>query len=265
MGKTITKLSCVLTMLFLLLLTGCDPYFGSFSRGHNKDEDFDLYQMAVYTVPGGEQRSDTCSVRTLDEDTQGRVLFTCSVDADQPIFAYLICQNRGETELLYYEDCCVIASAFSSDFTDEELTAFKRENDWDKELNTEKCLRLPVKPKNNKAWNRGYDFEDYDTECMIENREVLSTCEKELFSDCGKQGFYAYYSYGGSDKNGKRLYYIQAMMITGEERTVRILGNAAAILPRDELFDPELVILLDDFYHCGNRIRELKDRAGWQM
>ena len=59
--------------------------------------------------------------------------------------------------------------------------------------------------------------------------------------------------------------YIQAMMITGEERTIRILGNAAAILPRDELFDPELVILLDDFYHCGNRIRELKDRAGWQL
>lgn len=265
MNKSRIGLLCVFVLICLLSLAGCDPYFGSFSRGGNKDTDFDLYQMAVYTLPGGEQSSYNCLIRTTEEDEQGRVLFSCSIEAGQPISAFLICQKREKNQLLYYKDVCVIVSASFEDFSSEDLLAFKLRNDWGEKFDNQKCGSLPVKPKNEKAWNRGNDLEDYDTEYGVENRKTLSSYEKEIFPECGTNDWNSFYTYGGSDKDGKRLYYIQAVQTYNEGKMTERWRNAAVILPKDEELDLKYVALLDDFYDCGSQIQELKERANWKM
>jgi len=147
----------IIPLIFLILLSSCayKGYSGNYS---------DLYTVAINSVLwlnghswGADFECDPQIVK-IDEDNYGRTLFSYyekhySGADDISFSALLVCQTSSKDEVFYYEDVNYVVkkqelySQKLEEFSAEEIEALKSINDWNKELDYNKCISKKITKK----------------------------------------------------------------------------------------------------------------------
>lgn len=152
--KRIVFILLLLPVFCLIILTSCsyNGYSGNFS---------DLYTVTINSVlwlNGYSWDTDfVCDpqIEIIDEDMYGRIMFTYYEKyysgADMSFSTLIICQDSNEKEVFYYEDINyivkeqVIYAQSLKGFDEEEIEYLKLINDWNKEINYDKCIKKEIK------------------------------------------------------------------------------------------------------------------------
>ena len=150
----------LIIVALLIFLSSCEwkEYSGDYS---------DLYTVALNSVlwtkgwSGGACYVFDPQIEKIDEDSYGRVVFFYHEEyykgGDITFAALVICQASDKDVVFYYEDVCHIVKKqprivqdVNEVFDAEEIDYLKSINDWNKELDYEKCVRKTIiknKPK----------------------------------------------------------------------------------------------------------------------
>lgn len=146
--------SMILLPIFILVtLTGC-AYKG-YSGEH-----IDLYTVAINSVLWNNGHSFSADkyinpqIEIIDEDMYGRTMFTYYetyyAGAGISFSALIICQYSNEREVFYYEDINYIVkeqilyAQSIKEFKDGEIEQLKAANDWNQEMNFDKCIKKEI-------------------------------------------------------------------------------------------------------------------------
>ena len=147
----------VITIVILVIsLTSCGGY-----KGYSGDNS-ELYTVAINSVPwinGFSWTADfVCDpqIEIVEEDEYGRIMFIYHEryygGSDIGFAALVISQSSNEKEVFYYEDVnyivkkqeTYIAEVELEVFNEEEIEALKSINDWDQEIDYDKCIKKEI-------------------------------------------------------------------------------------------------------------------------
>ena len=144
------RIILMILLIFTTILTSCG--YSGYSGKHS-----DLYSVAANSVLwlngyswGADYECDP-SIEIIEEDSYGRTMFTYYEKyykgANISFSALIICQDSNEKEVFFYEDINYIIkeqikyTPNIENFTNDEIEYLKLINDWDKEINYDKCVR----------------------------------------------------------------------------------------------------------------------------
>lgn len=147
------RIILMILLIFTMVLTSCGN--SGYSGKHSG-----LYSVAANSVLwlngyswGADYECDP-SIEVIEEDSYGRTMFTYYEKyykgADISFSALIICQDSNEKEVFFYEDINYIVkeqilyTQNTENFTDDEIAYLKLINDWDKEINYDKCVRKDI-------------------------------------------------------------------------------------------------------------------------
>ena len=176
----------ILSMLMLVLFNGCKfrGYFGEYTN---------LYTVATNSILwnnghsfGADKEIDP-KIEVIEQDRYGRMLFAyyeayyfaCYSDETTLSFStLLIMQHSSKEYVYYYEDYNYSIRRQNiyeplKKFTEEDIAYLKLQNDWDKPLDLDKCVRKEI--VNNKIQI------SVDSPIVEVIREELSVQLKDLF------------------------------------------------------------------------------------
>ena len=249
-----------LFLIITLLLNGCtEPIYFTYSKDYSG---FNLHQIAVYNVPGGEV--PVSLVEEIEKDTYGRILFSYTVEDDfYPISAYVICQKSDDDFVYYYEDYCVVAAKTFSGISENQLSDLKLQNDWEKPFSEEKCVRKTVLKQKMAA--RDYNnVEGFELGKSAKFRNKINEVFKENGWITSDNNFSFICYYAGKDLDGRVLYYVKTYIESDSEK--QDYSNRqyyAIILGKDCSYNENACIAISDFYNCIEDIRRLKEGTDW--
>lgn len=180
------RIKFMILLIFIMILTSCGH--SGYSGDHS-----DLYSVAVNSVlwlNGYSWESDyECNpqIEIIEEDNFGRTLFTYYEKyykgANFSFSALIICQHSNEKEVFYYEDVNYIVkeqTLYSQNiekFNDDDIEYLKLINDWNKEINYEKCVRKEILNSKQKIPN------EKEIQNLIIDKFELVNGEYSLFID----------------------------------------------------------------------------------
>lgn len=180
------RIILMILLIFTAILTSCG--YSGYSGKHS-----DLYSVAANSVLwlngyswGADYECDP-SIEVIEEDSYGRTMFTYYEKYYKGAYisfsALIICQDSNEKEVFFYEDINYIIkeqkiyTQNTKNFTDDEIAYLKLINDWDKEINYDKCVRKEkVKEKQKLSSEK-------EIQNLIINEFTLVNGEYSLFMD----------------------------------------------------------------------------------
>ena len=141
----------VLAVIMLFSVGGCSkkPYAGDRA---------DLYTVALNSllwVSGvsweGDKETDP-TIEILEEDSYGRVLFTYREKNFGSVMSFcsmLIMQKTEDGSVYFYPDVNAVClrvtlNGESTSFPEETIASLKEQNDWNKEVDVEKCVKKEI-------------------------------------------------------------------------------------------------------------------------
>lgn len=143
----------MILLIFTTILTSCG--YSGYSGKHS-----DLYSVSANSVlwlngySWGADYECNPSIEVIEEDSYGRTMFTYYEKyykgANISFSALIICQDSNEKEVFFYEDINyiikeqILYTQNTENFTDDEIAYLKLINDWDKEINYDKCVRKDI-------------------------------------------------------------------------------------------------------------------------
>lgn len=157
--------SIFMCLLCIISFTGCARY-----RGYTgKFPEF--FTVATQLVPNAKgyivsETRHQPAIAWIQQDTKGRKLFGYVERYSEEAIVYLlVCQSSDDEYAYYYSENSIIGEKISDyqrrmsiggakfpsrieapllDFTDEQIEEVKRNNDWNKELDLEKCAKAKI-------------------------------------------------------------------------------------------------------------------------
>lgn len=246
-------LICTVVVLFC---TGCGPLPFSYSEDYSG---FELHQVAIYNVPGGEVPHSR--VKELESDSYGRILFTYyTEDAEFPVASYLICQRRTDQYVYYYEKYCVVSAKDFASISDEQLETLKSQNDWGTPFNEAKCIRKDrlYQKMSAREYNTVEGFEIGDS---LKYGDAICKALQECYPEIDHNTL-LFRCYAGTDTNGKSLFYVDW---STKAPNGLVSDYFAIIINQDGTYEEQPFIEIKDFYNCNDEIAMLKERMGWDI
>lgn len=242
------KAVIAVSLVFVLLLSGCDPVHFSYSKDGSG---FELHQVVIYNVAGGEV--SVSLVEEVETDGYGRILFTYCVNYEEyPIGAYVICQKRDDDFVYYYEDQCVVMAPTLEEISVQALEDLKKQNDWNQEFQEEKCVRKEKLIQSEGIRSRK-TVERFELDDRLDWAYAVTDHFEEILGDDSL----VIAEYAGMDLEGRVLYYADCG--TAEEPVYY-----AVIVQPDGSIPEGAYIRIQDFYNCSEEIIDLKTRNGWR-
>ena len=180
------RIILMILLIFTMILTSCG--YNGYSGKHS-----DLYSVAANSVLwlngyswGADYECDP-SIEVIEEDSYGRTMFTYYEKyykgADISFSALIICQDSNEKEVYFYEDINyiikeqILYTQNTENFTDDEIAYLKLINDWDKEINYDKCVRKDIAKAKHKLSS------EKEIQNLIIDEFTLVNGEYSLFMD----------------------------------------------------------------------------------
>ena len=213
----------------------------------------DLYSVAINTLlwtkghSNGAEFPTESRVKLLETDSFGRKLFLYEeayFDLGGISFSsLLICQKSDKEKVYFYENINFISKEREAyygtiDFSENEILALKQQNDWEKELNLEKCV---IKEQRNSK--KAIEVND-------------STIKEALQTIDGYKEHKSFY-YLTSDKNGKFICYGQ-VTVNDEKAYVAILFNSDLTIN-----DESSVFISQNHYSYQEDFARYKELNNW--
>lgn len=153
--------SVFMCLLCIMSITGCGRYKGY--TGYYPE----FFTVATQLVPDAEgviywETEHQPAIAWIQRDTKGRRLFAY-VESFTMLYL-MVCQSSDDEYAYYYSENSMISAKISDcaervlvggkypsrieapllDFTDEQIEEVKRNNDWNKELDLEKCAKAKI-------------------------------------------------------------------------------------------------------------------------
>lgn len=288
--KLITTL-CLFSLM-LSLLVGCG-YFGY--RGEHKGA-YTLVYSQVPDILGAREvvALHNPQVLLLEEDSFDRGLYLYYEDSDGMLTAAIVQRETKDFVYYYPEESTLsftipdsmfdidnpelseerLKSLFDEFCTDEALTQFKAQNDWDLSINEQKLEKAPItSPMLIYRWSHRGDgitvnLQESDwTEVMA---EVAIQNGHEITDDNKYTVYLNYVSWMADDDYGRSLYYVDGRYyVYGDKEDYNISQRCyylemVAITDPDGSFDPDTFMMeLKDKANYQSVIKELKQLHGW--
>ena len=121
----------------------------------------ELYTVAIYSLLGStgyiqSERRFPAVIRTVEEDAYGRKMFIYYEQSHISTYSILISQNSDDEYAYFYPDYNFISVEKSKwqytntlgppedDFVIEEIEELKRKNDWGKEIELDRCVKVKI-------------------------------------------------------------------------------------------------------------------------
>lgn len=129
------KKTLLLIILIMFMLSSC----------MRANRSLELRLCGAYAVPGmyyADLKGTATSINVIEEDKQGRILFEFTgpnAITDKRTSSLVICQQIDTEYVYYYEDQCYLYQ----NYTEADIDALKKQNDWDLPLNREKMSFRP--------------------------------------------------------------------------------------------------------------------------
>ncbi len=248
---------------FIPALIGCEkgvPYSG---------EDYDLFSVALNSllgVSGYSGKGATPKIIIIEEDSYGRKLFSYQSDGFVAAYSVLICQKSDDNYAYYYPDYNFISAEYKSNvnveslFTTEEINELKQLNDWNKEIDEEKCVKVKIiKEKKN-------------TKITKETEKKFRYLMREIATDTGYKGDDTLFRNAilcTTDDYGRKLYYVNGVGYDayGEGVSPNSVSrdfHLVVIFNPDGTFDEiKCVIELTDYYKYQTQVKNFKGLNNW--
>lgn len=278
--------------LMLSLLAGCG-YLGY--RGEHKGA-YTLVYSQVPDILGAREvvALHHPQVLLLEEDSFDRGLYLYYEDSDGMLTAAIVQRETKDFVYYYPEESTLsfaipdsmfdidnpelseerLKSLFDEFCTDEALTQFKAQNDWDLSINEQKLEKAPItSPMLIYRWSHRGDgitvnLQESDwTEVMA---EVAIQNGHEITDDNKYTVYLNYVSWMADDDYGRSLYYVDGRYyVYGDKEDYHISSRCyylemVAITDPDGSFDPDTFMMeLKDKANYQSVIKELKQLHGW--
>ena len=162
--RTINKIfSFMLLLCLMICMNGCTKYY----KGY-QGEFPELYTVAVYSLPEIRGYSGTSpeptyydpSIKIVEEDEYGRILFAYNeIYMDEKIYL-LIMQKTDDKFAYYYQDINYLIgngkmfeyendfdAAIDNGFSNSEMEELKELNDWGREFDETKFIKVEITRK----------------------------------------------------------------------------------------------------------------------
>lgn len=273
--KKLKVIVCILLLTFVTFsLVACQAYY---SGPH-----WELYSVAVNNIFGAAGFGDdgealpNPDIDIIEVDDYGRVLFFYNeypnYSKQQYRSAIVIMQHYDAGDyrwVYYYQDDCYLPYlgdetpypvGYRNLFSEEEVTALKELNDWNKALNLDKCTKAP---RSNQKPDGALKIKDKDFEKAI----------KPIVQKLGYKGddnIYRYYNYCNTDKYGRELYYVYGV---GRD----VYGEGVSPTSKDQefefamIFNPDKTCPAENIYVLTDKtltfdaLKQLKQTVGWNQ
>lgn len=282
LSKT-SSLVCLLICLALLSLFLSSCFYWGYGGEHEE-----LFTVAVNNIfhsfgstSNGEVSYDP-EVQIVETDDYGRVLFfynECYGKGDWFGMAFVIMQKVEGQYVYYYQDACYTPFFDTSDYfyypnrntetylravelaTD--LDALKERNDWNQDLNLDKCTKAKIsneKPKKSIPLEK-----DYLNEVLYQYAKEIGYTGSDKDGMCGPSDPL----YCNSDTEGNDLYafYCTACDKDSEGNNVWTYFRFVVIVSRDKEQNPIIregaIAEITDITEYYNVVTELKEKNGW--
>lgn len=287
---TKTKLFFVLiyTISATVLLSSCAFLCAVFEYSYDGEHE-DLYTVAVNNIFGiagytsnGEISYDP-EISIIESDEYGRVLFFYNESFGRgPDYgmAFVIMQMSDEKYVYYYQDICYFPFFDTSDYfydgleDDEEykkalepsakqIEELKNNNEWNKELNLEKCTKTKISTEEHEENNMSWDFEE-------KLNDAIFTFAKKRGNKGTDEDPANWYRLCNKDIEGKELYYVHCLRdFTNENGETEYFDNYYAVIVSknddNEVVIPEKAIVeIPDVTKSYEIIKQLKEQNNWQ-
>ena len=212
----------IFALFFTLISSSCvyKGYSGNYS---------DLYTVAINSVLwlnghswGADFECDP-KIEIIEKDNYGRIMFTYYEKyysgADISFSSLIICQDSNEKEVFYYEDINyivkeqVIYSQNLERFSNEEIEYLKLANDWNKEMNYDKCIKKEItKSKENIPYAKEITKQIIDEFTLVNGQYSLFMDFLTSNADDSKYVIYGYIQ----KYEGTNIYFIGLVETEGE-------------------------------------------------
>lgn len=269
MKKTKIAICVLLLFVMVLSLSACRYAYVGWHT--------DLYTVAMYNVfgaagfmDGGEPIWDS-EIFIIETDNYGRVLFFYDEYLAETNYgtAIVIMQKSDRDYVYYYQDDCY-TPYFNTDrqypfgyrdaFSDEDIEALKLANDWNKEINLDKCTKSEI---TNKIPSGQLEI------TRKEFNAVLMPYVKTLGYK-GDDTIYRFSNYCNTDKYGRELYYVYGIGsdVDGEgvsPSSKKQNFEFAMIFNPDKSCPSENIYLITDPTLTPEALKVLKQNAGWNQ
>ena len=250
----------VMILAYSLIFNAC----GGKYRGDHPD----LYSVAIHNFPGawgysgnGEISGQPPDVEVIEKDSYGRTLFYYHEGINDYGCGYGIMQKSQDGHVYYYEYDCVLhaENAGTSSgkvqhdgwFTEEEINAFKADNDWDQPINEEKCTKAEIVTRKAEAKLKLKD--DNIEKVMgtyISMKQMAEEGNKVIISRAD-----AYGTYFTSDDYGREMYFVR--------RSTPTAYYIFIFNPDGTCDASKAVAEIEDLNYFGDVLRELQQQVGW--
>ena len=273
--KKLRYLIWILILTPILVLTGCSACDYKY-EGKNKD----LYTVAVYNIFGaygcswGIHSASDPTIKIIEKDDYGRTLFFYDENDGDLVHlfgtAVLIMQKSERGYVYYYQDDCYTPyydedrttynhPEYSEIFTEEDIAELKERNDWNKQINTEKCTKSKIVNKKEVSPLR---LKDKDFEKAI-NPFVISLGFRS------GDNIFGYARFCNADKYGRSLFWAYG---SGEVEGVEDSSSEYRYFEFAMIFNPDKSCPIENIYDISDTsldyweiIKSLKQTAGWNQ
>lgn len=236
------RIAVILLTFVILLFSGCRDSYKYY-------EDYpEFFSIAIYTllgVTGG----DGDEIEILEKDTKGRTLFSFST-IDNPtnsdksgLYSIMICQKTDSKYAYYYPDYNFITAPTREDISEEEILELKARNDWEKELDESKIIKVKIVRKREKENSRdSRKFEIFKNKVNFDNEEI------NMFSL-------------GKDKNNRWLYYA----IVQDREKHKYKRSYMLILNKDFSYQDSYIQQAEDIWNYQDQLKRFKEINNWVL
>lgn len=215
------KLLSMILLILVTFLTSC----GYSGYSGDRSDLFSVATNSVLYLNGYSWETDfECDpcIEVIEEDDYGRTMFLYYEKyykgANISFSALIICQDSNEKEVFFYEDVNFIVkeqAVYSQNiekFTDDEIEYLKSVNDWNEEIDYDKCVRKEISKTKQMLPN------EKEIRDLLIEKFALVEGEYSLFMDYMTDNADAskYIMYGYIRKNDKEGIYFIGIVESGD-------------------------------------------------
>ena len=247
----IAKVNFIVVIAMAIIITvGCT------SKDKIYDGEYpDLYSVAIHSLLGSSgfiqsERSFPSIIKLVEEDTHGRKLFIYYEGTSISTYSLLISQNNDDEYVYFYPDYNFISVEESKwqhtatlgppedDFTTEEIEELKRNNDWNKPINIDRCIKAKI----------------------VREKEMGPMEDKKLEK--------AYYETLGEDGGPRAIPRISFLVTDDYGRSIYLwYGNSGLnlviIFQPDGSYEEQGVMELKELQNYQDELKAFKELNGW--
>ena len=243
------RIILMILLIFTTILTSCG--YSGYSGNRS-----DLYSVASNSVLwlngyswGADYECDP-QIEIIEEDIFGRTMFIYYEKyyngADISFSTLIICQDSNEKEVFFYEDINYIIkeqklySQNIENFNDGEIAYLKLINDWNKEINYDKCVRKDISKSKQKIPNE---------------KEIHNLLVKKFTLGDGRYSLFMDYLTNNKEES---KYIVYGYISKSEEGNICFIG----LVEKDD-FVKLNIIVPSNIYDYKNEFIQFKQTNQW--